>query len=29
VVLSPTSELEGTTTDEVLAQLLEAVPVPR
>ena len=29
VVLTATSELEGTTTDEVLAQLLEAVEVPR
>jgi len=29
VVLSPSSELEGTTTDEVLAQLLEVVEVPR
>ena len=29
VVLTPSSELEGTTTDEVLAQLLEAVEVPR
>jgi MoxR-like ATPase len=29
VVLSPTAELEGTTTDEVLAQLMESVEVPR
>lgn len=29
VVLSPSVELEGTTTDEVLAQLLEMVEVPR
>ncbi len=29
VILSPSVELEGTTTDEVLAQLLEAVEVPR
>ncbi len=29
VVLSPTAELDGTTTDDVLAQLLEAVEVPR
>jgi MoxR-like ATPase len=29
VVLTATSELEGTTPDEVLAQLLEAVEVPR
>jgi MoxR-like ATPase len=29
VVLHPTSELEGTTTDEVLAEVLEAVEVPR
>jgi MoxR-like ATPase len=29
VVLSPTSELEGTTTDHVLAELMEAVEVPR
>ena len=29
VVLSPTAELEGTTTDDVLATLVEAVEVPR
>ncbi len=29
VVLSPTVELEGTTTDEVLGQILEMVEVPR
>lgn len=29
VVLSPSAELEGTTTDDVLGQLLEAVEVPR
>jgi MoxR-like ATPase len=29
VVLSPSTELEGTTADEVLANLLEAVEVPR
>jgi MoxR-like ATPase len=29
VVLSPSAELEGTTTDEVLAQLMESVEVPR
>lgn len=29
VVLSPTSELEGTTTDDVLAELMEIVEVPR
>ena len=29
VVLTATTELEGTTTDEVLAQLLETVEVPR
>ena len=29
VVLSPSAELEGTTTDDVLSQLLEAVEVPR
>lgn len=29
VVLSPGAELEGTTTDDVLAQLLDAVEVPR
>lgn len=29
VVLSPSAELEGITTDDVLAQLLEAVEVPR
>jgi MoxR-like ATPase len=29
VVLSPTDELEGTTTDDVLAQLMELVEVPR
>jgi MoxR-like ATPase len=29
VVLSPTAELEGTTTDHVLAQLMEIVEVPR
>ncbi|MEX2316410.1 MAG: MoxR family ATPase [Pirellulales bacterium] len=29
VVLSPTSELEGTTTDNVLAELMEIVEVPR
>jgi MoxR-like ATPase len=29
VVLSPSAELEGTTPDEVLAYLMEAVEVPR
>jgi MoxR-like ATPase len=29
VVLSPTAELEGMTTDDVLAQLMEIVEVPR
>jgi MoxR-like ATPase len=29
VVLSPTSELEGTTTDDVLAEIMEVVEVPR
>ena len=29
VVLSPSAELEGTTTDDVLSQLLAAVEVPR
>jgi MoxR-like ATPase len=29
VVLSPSAELEGTTTDEVLNELMEAVAVPR
>ena len=29
VVLSPSAELEGTTTDQVLSQLLEAIEVPR
>jgi MoxR-like ATPase len=29
VVLSPTAELEGTTTDQVLIQLLEVIEVPR
>ena len=29
VVLSPSAELEGTTTDEVLSQLLEGIEVPR
>ena len=29
VVLSPSAELEGTTTDEVLGYLMEAVEVPR
>lgn len=29
VVLDPTAELDGTTTDEVLAQLMEGVEVPR
>ncbi len=29
VVLNPTAELEGTTTDDVLAELLETVEVPR
>jgi MoxR-like ATPase len=29
VVLSPSAELEGTTSDEVLAQLIESVEVPR
>jgi MoxR-like ATPase len=29
VVLSPSAELEGTTADEVLAQLMESVEVPR
>ena len=29
VVLSPSAELEGTTSDEVLSQLLEAIEVPR
>jgi MoxR-like ATPase len=29
VVLSPTSELEGTTTDDVLAEIMEIVEVPR
>lgn len=29
VVLSPTAELEGTTTDDVLAELMEMVEVPR
>ena len=29
VVLSPTAELEGTTTDMVLADLMEIVEVPR
>jgi MoxR-like ATPase len=29
VVLSPGAELEGTTTDDILRQLMESVPVPR
>ena len=29
VVLSPSAELEGTTADEVLDQLMQSVPVPR
>ena len=29
VVLSPSAELEGTTTDEILAYLIEAIEVPR
>jgi MoxR-like ATPase len=29
IVLSPSAELEGTTSDEVLAQLIESVEVPR
>ena len=29
VVLSPTAELEGTTTDNVLAEIMEIVEVPR
>jgi MoxR-like ATPase len=29
VVLSPTSELEGTTTDDVLAEIMDTVEVPR
>jgi MoxR-like ATPase len=29
VVLNPTSELEGVTTDDVLAQIMDLVEVPR
>jgi MoxR-like ATPase len=29
IVLNPTAELEGTTTDDVLAEIVEQVEVPR